>query len=421
MKTIFLDSNILLHFKSFIDIDWIKVCEDSKCKIVIAPIVIEELDKIKIGNDDKSKRARKILTRIENIIENKKTEIRKNVEFEVLQSRPGDETLKLNRLDYRKQDDQLLASIIEYREQHQGDLIYLCSFDIGPRLRSPQYDINVIKLSEDFLLPFKENEIDRHIRELQRENALLKSRIPKPVLLFENEQEFIKVKLAKNNIELAQFIQQNINDIKNKYPYMEYRETSTINPFASLASLTLVSKDQIERYNSDLDLFYSRYAAYLQELYEYEFKSHLSIKINLILTNEGNTPAEEVDVYCHFPDGFDLINEDDLDEPPNKPIPPSTPKSRLEGLGSFNIRPFIPDIGRPYLPNLNKPTIKKTNSYDVSFYRKYVKHHTLYPLDTLVAIYKDYDSVINFSMDYTIMAGNIQEPVTGKLNILYEK
>lgn len=420
MKTIFLDSNILLHFKIFTDIDWIKVCEDSKCKIIIAPIVIEELDKIKIGNNDISKRARKILTRIENIIENQKTEIRENVEFELIQSRPSDETLKLNRLDYRKQDDQLIASLIEYREQHLGDLIYLCSFDIGPRLRSPQYGINIIKLSEDLLLPFKDSEVDRHIKELQRENALLKSRIPRPVLLFEGEQEFIKIKLDKNNIELAQFIQQNIDEIKNKYPYMEYSQNSKDTPFASLALLTQVAKDQIERYNSDLDLFYSRYAAYLQELYEYELKSHLSIKISLVLTNEGNAPAEEVDVYCHFPDGFELINEDDLDDPPNKPIPPSTPKSMLEGFGNFSVRPFIPDIGRPYIPNLNRPSIRKTNSYDVSFYRKYVKHHTLYPLDTLVAIYTDYDSVKNFSIDYTIMAGNIQEPVTGKLNILYE-
>ncbi len=420
MRTIFLDSNILLHYKIFTDIDWIKVSEDSRCKIVIAPIVIEELDKIKIGNNTISKRARTILTRIENIIEYQNTEIRKHVDFEVILSRPNDETFKLNRLDFKKQDDQLLASIIEYREQHPGDLIYLCSSDIGPRLRSPQYGIKIIKLSEDLKLPSQEGEVERHIKELQRENALLKSRIPRPILLFEGEQEFIRIKLDKKNIDHAQFIQQNMDEVKNQYPYMVYTENSNDSPFAIIASLTQVAKDQIEGYNSDLNVFYTRYAAYLQELYEYELKSSLSIRINLILTNKGNTPAENVDVYCHFPDGFELFNEDDLDDPPNKPIPPSTPKTMLAGLGNFNVRPYIPDLSRPYLPNINRPSIRKTNSYDVHFYREYVKHHTLYALDTLVTIYIDYESIKNFSIDYTIIAGNVQEPVTGKLNILYE-
>jgi len=421
MKTIFLDSNILLHFKIFVDIDWIKVCEDKKCRIILAPIVIEELDKIKIGNDDKSKRARKVLSKIEDLLENQQNMIRENVEFLVLMHRPDEKIFESNHLDYRKQDDHLIGSIIQYQEQNQDEQVFLCSFDIGPRLRSQQFGIKIIKIPNEYLLPFKETESEKQIKELIRENTLLKSRIPKPILIFENEKDFVKIRVNDEKIERNQFIQLKMDALKKDYPYLEYKDNKTLSPFAPHAILNIISKDQIERYNSDIDAFYSSYISYLGDLYEYELKNHFSIRINMVLTNEGNTPAEEVDVNCHFPEGFDLIDEDDLEDPPDEPVPPSTPKSLLEGIGSFNIRPFIPDIGRPSIPNLNKPTIRKTNSYDVHYYRKYVKHLTLYPLDTLIAFYNDYDSFKNFSIEYTIMAGNIQEPVTGKLNIVFEK
>lgn len=99
----------------------------------------------------------------------------------------------------------------------------------------------------------------------------------------------------------------------------------------------------------------------------------------------------------------------------------STPKTLFENIGNINIRPFMPNICSPTMPKLNRPSIKKTNSYDVNFFRKYVKHLTLYRLDTLIAIYDDYKNFNNFSIDYTIIAGNIPESVKGTLNIVYEK
>lgn len=421
MKTIFLDTNILLHFKNFTEINWITVCEDDKCKIVLAPIVIQELDKHKIGNDEKSKRARRILQQIEEFVENQKKEIRKNVGLTIIIQRPDKNIFKIYHFDPKEQDNQLLASIIEYRQKNKDDQIFLCSFDVGPRLRSQQFGIKIIKLSDNYLLPIKESETEKQLKKLLRENTLLKSRIPKPLLLFDNQEDFIKIKIATTKLDQESFITKKMDNLLKEYPHMIYVDKRGMNSFGALATLNIIPKDQIERHNLDLDLFYSRYRDYLNDLFDYELKNKLSIKIPLVITNTGNTPAEDVDIYCHFPDGFDIIDEDDNEDPPDKPIPPSTPKTLFEGLSSFNMRPFIPEIGRPAMPNLNKPTIKKTNSFDVHFYRKYIKHITVYSLDTLLAVYEDYDNFKNYSIDYTIMAGNIQEPVKGKLNVIYER
>jgi len=133
-------------------------------------------------------------------------------------------------------------------------------------------------------------------------------------------------------------------EIKEEYPHMIIEEKKTYNPFATLASLSLITKDQVEQYNSQLDLFYSRYSAYLNSFYDFELKNNLSIKIQLFLTNNGNTPAEDVDVYCHFPDGFNIIDEDDNEDPLDEPVPPSTPKTFFENIGNINIRPFMPNM-----------------------------------------------------------------------------
>lgn len=421
MKTIFLDTNILLHFKSFLEIDWIKVCEDDKCKIVITPIVIQELDKYKIGNDERSKRARRILQLIEEFVENQKKEIRKNVELIIIIQRPNTNIYKTHHLDQKEQDNQLLASIIEYQQKNKDDQICLCSFDVGPRLRSQQFGIKIIKLSEDYLLPIKESKNEKQLKELLRENTLLKSRIPKPLLLFENQEDFIRIKRPAQKLDQGSFQKEIMDNLLKEYPHMIYEDKRGMNPFGASAILNIIPKDQIERYNLDLDLFYSRYRDYLNDLYDFELKNQLSIKIQLIISNTGNTPAEDVDIYCHFPDGFEIIDENDNEDPPDKPNPPSTPRTLFEGIGNFNMRPFIPDIRGPVMPNINKPSIKKTNSFDVHFYRKYVKHLTVYPLDTLLAVYEDYNDFKNYSIDYTIMAGNIQEPVKARLNVIYEE
>jgi rRNA-processing protein FCF1 len=424
MTKIFVDTNIFLHFKFFIEINWLESCHDDKCKIIIAPIVIDELDKHKIGKDDKNKRAKRVLQQIEYYSENQLFEIQKNIEIEILNSKPKKSTFTKYHLDPNEHDNQLIASIIEYQSYNTEDKIFLCSNDIGPRLRSKQYGINNLKLPETYLLPEKDNAIDKQIKSLIEENTFLKSRIPKPLLQVENEKDYIKIKINEYTVEKESFIRDKMTEIKKEYPYLSFDEKrNSYNPLATLASLSLISKEQVDRYNSELDEFYSKFGLYLHSFYDYEVTNNLSVRINIFLTNIGNVPCDDVDIYCHFPDGFDLLEEDDLDDPPEKPNPPSTPKTFYENMNSgFNFpRPYFPNIGSQPMPKINRPSIRKTKSYEVHFNRKYVKHCTRYPLDTLFAVYKSFTEMKNFAIDYTIVAGNIPEPVEGKLNIIFEK
>lgn len=429
MSIIFVDTNIFLHFKNFTEIDWLEICHDVNCKVVIAPIVIDELDKLKISNDDKGKRARKVLLKFEECDENNQSEIRKNVDLEVILDRPKKITFNTNHLNPQEQDHQLMACIIEYklREKSNTNEIFLCSNDIGPRLRSKQFGIRVLKLPNEYLLPEKDNAIEKQLKTLLKENALLKSRIPQPILVFKNEKDFVKIKISENEINKEFFINLELIKLKNDYPYMEIdlNDEKYMNPIAPISIINTISQDQMNKYNSNLDEFYTDYASYLDSLYYYERKSNHSINIDLCITNRGNVPAEDVDIYCHFPDGFELIGEDDLEDPPEKPNPPSTPKTFFENFAdissSINLRPFSHDLGTTIIPKLNRPSIKKTSSYEVHLFRKYIKHGIVYSLDRLVAIYGQFSDMKSFAIDYRIIAGNIPETIEGKVNIIFEK
>jgi rRNA-processing protein FCF1 len=432
MKSIFIDTNIFLHFRNFIEIDWLNVCQSEACKIVIAPIVVDELDKYKSANDDRGKRARGALHKIEEMVETSNFDIRRNVSLVVLEKNPTKGTFTTYDLDSAIQDNHLLASIIEYKIRHTDEDVFLCTDDIGPRLRSKILDIKILKLPDTYFLPGKENELEKEIKTLNKEIALLKSRVPKPLLVFTNQKDFIKIIIPEKSLHKEDFCNQQLTKLKEELPYLKTpdKDEKYLNPLAllsSLSSLRFIPEEKITEYNSRLDDYYKKYYKYLLLLYDYEVKQNLSIKLNLAVTNTGNSPCEDVDVYCHFPDGFELIESNEFEDPPKKPAPPSTPKSPWEEMSSpmINLPPIFSGIS-PHVSNIpslhqNKPIIKKTNSYDVRFTRKYVKHLIVYPLEELLIIYQNHSDIKNFSIDYSIIAGNVPEPVDGKLNIIFEK
>jgi rRNA-processing protein FCF1 len=428
MKIVFVDTNIFLHFRSFEEINWLKICQAESCLLVISPIVIDELDKLKVSNDERGKRARKVLKKIEECIETDSFKIRDNVDIDIILQRPDKKTFITNTLNPEEQDNQLIASIIEYKTNQKEANIFLCTYDTGFKLRSKQYGIEILKMPETYLLPEKDTGIEKQIKALIKENEILKSRIPKPLVLFENEENFIKIKMQQNDLDKNTFIKDKMSEVKAKYPYMKLHDNDEkyLNPMMIFqSSLITISDDQINEYNSSLDSFYAEYMDHLSLLYKYEVKVNHCIKIKLYLTNVGNVPTEDADIFFHFPDGFELIEEDKFEDPPTEPSPPSTPKTFFESTvirnSILNMRPYFPSQNSTPLPKLNRPSIRKTNSYEVHFKRESIKHGIKYPLDRLMAIYKNYSDMASFTIDYQIHAGNVPNPIMGKLNIIFEK
>ena len=84
MKYIFLDTNIFFHFQYFETIDWLSEVSTSECKLMISPIVVDELDEKKIGTNKLSNKARKVLNRLEELMDVDNAQIQEKVFIEVI-------------------------------------------------------------------------------------------------------------------------------------------------------------------------------------------------------------------------------------------------------------------------------------------------------------------------------------------------
>lgn len=424
MKYIFLDTNIFFHFQYFETIDWLSEVSTSECKLMISPIVVDELDEKKIGTNKLSNKARKVLNRLEELIDVDNAQIQEKVFIEVILNKPQKKIYEEYELNFNEQDHRLIASILEFRDEKDDKDILLCTNDIGPRLRAKQYGITPLKLNEKYLLPFQESDEEKTIKKLERENRALKNKIPFLSLRFSDSKEFVQFNVQNGtNVDFEEFKSKVMEDVKSKNPYMEH-----LDPFKNPAALISqnmfgLTAEQINSFNEKLDIFFNAYKKALVEFYENEKRKNLIFEFNLVLVNSGNTPAEDIDIHLHFPDGFELVETDELTDDIELPEPPYRPKNQLD-FGSSPISSFpsfSPNLDVVSNIKFNSPIIKKTNSYDVDFHRKSLKHGYPEELESLSVVFENDEEIKNFQIEYEISAANMPDKIKGQLNAIFKK
>ncbi|MGE9310140.1 PIN domain-containing protein [Niabella sp. CJ426] len=436
MTYLFLDTNIFLHFQYFEEIPWKEIANSQDFNIVVAPIVLDELDKHKRNPKSKiATRAKKVLSRIEVITQNPDS-----YPLQYWPIRPSNETLEINQLDRNEQDDLLMASMIEFSAKMQNEA-FLITNDTGPLLRARSVNLKVIKISDKYLTPIEQSEKEKELIKVKKELELLKNVLPKTELTFKDKNEFIEVKLHHMAETIDDYVTRNYTgevtelqpliyiDAKEKERQLKQKieEAST-----NLEKLNLkmreglsfgeLTKEQIEQYNNELNEYKVDYGMFVRKKYAYERFISLSFPVELILSNVGTAPANDIDIWLHFPDGFKLINEGDRPAEPQPPRPPYRPKHRFDMEGS----PFFPGNFRfpserryPELPSLNsdKPNIRQTNSYEVTIQINSLKHYQLYNIDPLIVVFEGPEQISNFAIDYRVVIGNLPQPVSGKLHV----
>jgi hypothetical protein len=187
---------------------------------------------------------------------------------------------------------------------------------------------------------------------------------------------------------------------------------------------------EISNYNKKLDEFYESFQQYLEE-----YISWLDVRCRVFLLemsifNSGTCPAEDVDVFMHFPDGFVLCKLFDLPDKPKEPQPPPqlVPRIRKDRL-SFAMPslavPTLPQISslinsqNRTPPNISSPDIRRSNSYDVRLHVRKLKQNTLEDFDPMIIVFDSLDQISSFQIDYQLVAANIPTAVTGKLHVIF--
>lgn len=421
MTYIFLDTNIFIHFKAFNDISWETIIQDSNYTIVIAPIVISELDKHKTSSNNK------VATKAKNTIDKfrriRSGDLNINFPINLIGSRPSEEIINQHHLTLTHQDDSLIASIIEYPIESSDEKILVTS-DFSLELRMVSFNIKCIVMPEDYRLAPEMDETEKKLKETEKELSEFKNRLPKPTLSFANGSNQLKYNYNKMRFDKDEYRKREMEKVRRNNYHM--KKSTENDPYRNLLAIAnpfyRVSDSQIEKYNAELDKFYMNSELHLNKEYDYESYLLTCVEIEFFMNNTGTLPAEDIDVQLQFPDGFELVKN--LKDEPEKLEVPHRPKSTLD-MGKTS---FLPDI-MPYRtvvkqedPTLPKLTqLKKTIGYDVIYKLKSLKHGgNVISLGKLFACFDKMENMESFHIDYKLVIGNLSKSIEGKLHIVID-
>jgi rRNA-processing protein FCF1 len=435
MDTVFvvLDTNTFLHYVGLEQVCWNEVFPEQNVVLFICPPVIRELNKHKDTprtpklRDRATAALRKIDTWADSstpIILRDKVEVRFRI------NDPRIEFADHN-LVRDIEDDHLIATLIELRAEVSSTLVVLLTKDTGLKLKARAQGFSVVSLPASASLPDDVLSSEKKIRELEAQVRELQNARPRLRLAFPGGTSNLNLSFQGTSHLSESSIADRMVELRRRYPKMD-ESTKTPNSdgarslLSAISGFSLVSLDSIRRYNDALGPFFSNYEKYLTELAAfYEWESRTAA-INIILINDGSCPADDVDIFMHFPNGFELFDGDDYQKKPQAPVAPRTPKSFLEeatggiSVDALNYRHlYAQDFRLPVGPsNVSGPKIKRTNSYDVKVNVRRAKHGIEVPLDIMYLTFDLSAGVHSFAIDYRIHASNLPTHVDGKLNLI---
>lgn len=412
---IFPDSNIFIHFKPIENWDWTSY-KNQGFKVGLCRSVINELDKVKYSaNTNATKRrvqelVRKFSLSVDNVFN--------SVSFLIVVPENLNELIQKTHLDKEDKDDIFIATVLGFKALNPNEETCVISNDLGVQLKCKVHNLKYQIPAEEYLIQ-EDDAVAREIKKLTAELNRVKNLQPVLKLQFDNGETFKKFDIKEPWKEYEDDIAKEMGKVREKNPLLE-PETDD-NPY-SLALLNLYKKtpERVEKYNKALIEYYSEYEVYLLKTKVSFYKENLTLILNIDLSNTGNTPAENIDLYMHFPDGFTLSQKEDYYSTEREPAPPEL---STYWLAPFDMSKMLTRLSFPSIQDIDLSgfSIKRTNSYDVKDHFKTIKHNhngSVYPL---YVTFDSFEDVKSFEITYQITAANMVDMVDGKLNVIVNK
>jgi hypothetical protein len=411
--TIFPDTNVLLHYPPFNEIDWLKLCNANYVKIVLCLQVIRELDEKK--NDSLlSNRAKRVIKDIKQI---KKTGsiVRDNVSLEVFNSELRFDELPQS-LSPDSGDDKIVHLVKKYQSENPDEDISILTEDYGMQLRCEANNIPVIEPDVMKRLESPKSELEKKHQQTILELTNLKNSLPDIKVLIAKYQDNSGIDDKQPLIieDLPQAFT-TILDYDAEVKMEEKRLAQEPQPLIIKGNISFMTTINSDYYLKRLDEYLVEYRKWLQCYNEAQPILALDFDFSLFISNNGTSPAEDLDVFLTFPPIFQYLWCDNkhigkLPYIPNKPVPPKKDASIFSGLRkdldiSSNYLGQMPRIYSRFEPttNLNE---NKDGSFIASIHIPKLKHYENEKFHGSAA-FKSLELLRSFNVDIEIVAGNL--------------
>lgn len=424
---IFIDTNLVLHFQPIDQIDWCSLTGSTQCTIVIAPILLRELEHKKVFIPSaalKARAGRMIDFLVEKMALPDPIALRPNVVLAFAEHEPAID-FAAHQLAPEVNDDHYIATAIE-RNASSGRRTFIASNDGGMALKLRSRLIDILRLPDVLKLPAEVDAEQKDLRDARREIARLKSQRPKLLMRFSDGSAKREIRNARSIKHGAPAIEQ----IRLEHPILPAPEVKAepfngdLNSIGKIANLYgMGSRDRVERHNASLRDYYARYQRYLRELEAWTETLRLTTQISLKLQNDGSATATNLDVAVSFPRSVRVSSMRDWPKQPSAPEPPSKPGalSALDAYLGAGARIQYPRLLSPAFDFRDQaPYIDEDDPHTVHFSGKSLKQKCAIDFDKFL-LTRDpalTGKGIELDIHITFHEG---EPVNHKLAIIFSE
>jgi hypothetical protein len=338
-------------------------------------------------------------------------------------------------LSLDSKDDRIVHSVKKYLEEHAGARVAVYTEDMGMSLRCEANGVAVAEPDPQRRLENPQDELTKKYRQAVSELNAIKNRLPSLTLQVANggrpPQEG-----RPFTIELAPKWQPHdvpAELLKVHQAHPKHSQASSLHRtgLPSMMFEKTVSSDDWKRYNSQLDYFYMMYEAYFGQLDAWGECSDRIFNFDLFLTNSGNCPAEDMDVFLILPPPLKLVARVGSEQAkafmrPVPPAPPERPKPRPLLPESYHadfpaVRPIAAQIAEA-IANRDRDTVEVQNNGNRGFCIhakiRRLKHGEQHRIGTFLAFIASWDDVKPFEAEFTISAAELPTKATGKIPIV---
>lgn len=425
MLFLFCDTMVYLHYKRFTEIDFCSLLNEKEITIVVPEVVVQEIDKHK-DNHSQSKirtRAGKISGLFyKYLIEESDGEyqINNNIRIRYLPITSFD--FKSHNLNPERQDHQLIAVIIQFKQNisNQDSLVFL-THDNGSSFLAKQKGIQLYRLPDTEKLIDELDSNEKKIKSLEAELMVLKNAQPQLMVYANGQKQSHKITIKIEKLP-ALIPSATLAKIMEKFPRrepLENNQPELKTAVASLRTWTTIEPAEYDRYNVAREVYFEEYNKYLEAIKRHNEKYYAMLYLQI--GNSGTAPAKNIDIYMHFPDGFEMFRGNSYPNSPKAPPEPTLPRTnwdiRMSNMPNLRDINFSP-VGKEINYSRDTFSLKKTNSYELNERIESLKHNYEYNLAPLIIVFDKIESVTNFNVTYTLLADNI--PMQNKGTVYFE-
>jgi hypothetical protein len=433
---LFLDTNALLHYPPIRDVDWKAVCGSDSVRLVLCLQVIHELDEKK-SDHRLGERAGRTIREIK-AIRKAGGSVREGVSLEVFNYEvraadfPGS-------LSYDSKDDRIVHSVKKYLENNANSKVAVYSEDMGMSLRCEANSISVLEPDPLRRLANPQDELARKHKQAVQELDSLKHRKPKLLLsitqkggdLFSDPPTFEVNDLWKNVDVDAELAKQ----------HRQYPNADEVQQSFGLAAQMLsgsISEERWAEYDEELEEYFEKYRKYIDGQNILGSAKARCIIFDLVLKNDGNGLATDIDVVVSWPQSIRWIFKSGsrdavpLEKPIDPPEPPEVPQPRFVEMISSNVFAgslldrtppiHVRDFARrdEFTPETSLIETKEL-TWEVHVRLQKLKHGHNVVLGTFLAVFSTWDDAKSFSTKFSISTADLSEKIEDTLPILVRR